>query len=135
MRLNITSLKLLAGGTRQSVVRWDNLGYSLFELSDLDYMINDDEIKNVVMGMHYEKAPGPDGFIGLFYKCCFDLIRDDLSSAIHDFYHHKCKNLNLVNEANITLLPKREGADRIDMFRPISLINSFMKIITKIFCK
>jgi hypothetical protein len=27
---------------------------------------------------------------------------------------------------------KREGADRIDMFRPISLINSFMKILTKI---
>jgi hypothetical protein len=132
MRLNITSLKLLAGGTRQSDVRWDNLGYSLFELSDLDYMINDDEIKNVVMGMHFEKALGLDGFIGLFYKCCFELIRDDLSSAIHDFYHHKCKNLHLVNEANITLLPKREAADRIDMFRPISLINSFMKLITKI---
>jgi hypothetical protein len=27
---------------------------------------------------------------------------------------------------------KREGADRFDMFRPISLINSFMKILTKI---
>jgi hypothetical protein len=30
------------------------------------------------------------------------------------------------------LLPKREVADRIDLFRSISLINSFMKIITKI---
>jgi hypothetical protein len=119
-------------GTRQCAVRWDNLGYSLFELSDLDYMINDDEIKNVVMGMHSKKAPGPGGFIGLFYKCCFELIKDDLSSAIHDFYHHRCKNPNLVNEANITLLQKKEGADRIDMFRPISLINSFMKILTKI---
>jgi hypothetical protein len=39
-------------GTRQSVVRWDNLGYSLFELSDLDVMINEDEIKNVVMETH-----------------------------------------------------------------------------------
>jgi hypothetical protein len=44
-------------GTRQRVVRWDNLGYSLFELSDLDYMINDDEIKNVIMAMHSKKAP------------------------------------------------------------------------------
>jgi hypothetical protein len=42
------------------------------------------------------------------------------------------QNLNLVNEVNITLLRKKEGADRIDMFRPISLINSFMKILTKI---
>jgi hypothetical protein len=75
---------------------------------------------------------GPDGFIGIFYKCCFELIKDDLSSAIHDFYHHRCKNLHLINEAHITLLQKREGVDRIDMFRPISLINSFMKILTKI---
>jgi hypothetical protein len=119
-------------GTRQRAVRWDNLGYSPFELSDLDLMFNEDEIKNVVMGMHSKKTPGLDGFIGIFYKSCFELIKDDLSSAIHDFYHHRCKNLNLVNEANITLLQKKEGADRIDMFRPISLINSFMKILTKI---
>jgi hypothetical protein len=70
-------------------------------------MINDDEIKNVAMGMHPEKPPGPDGFIGLFYKCCFELIKNDLSSALHDFYHHRCKNLHLVNEANITLLQKK----------------------------
>jgi hypothetical protein len=38
----------------------------------------------------------------------------------------------MVNEANIILIPKGENADRIDRFRPISLINSFMKIITKI---
>jgi hypothetical protein len=30
------------------------------------------------------------------------------------------------------LLPKREVSERIDLFRSISLINSFMKIITKI---
>jgi hypothetical protein len=84
------------------------------------------------MGMHSEKASGPDGFIGLFYKDCFEVIREDLSKAINDFYHHKCKCLYLVNEANIVLLPKRENPDRIDLFRPINLINSCMKIITKI---
>jgi hypothetical protein len=122
-------------GTRQSVVRWGNLGYSLFELSDLDVMINEDEIKNVVMEMHSKKASGLDGFIGIFYKCCFELIKDDLSSAIHDFYHHRCKNLHLVNEANITLLQKWEGVDRIGMFRPISLINKFHENINQDFSK
>jgi hypothetical protein len=94
-------------GGRNSVVRWENLGYSPFELSDLYAMINDDEIKNAVMGMHLEKVLGPDEFIGLFYKGCFEVIREDLSKAINDFYHHKCKSLHLVNEANIVLLPKR----------------------------
>jgi hypothetical protein len=78
-------------GARQRVVQWGNLGYSPFELSYLDLMFNDYEIKNVVMGMHSEKVPAPDGFIGIFYKSCFELIKDDLSSAIHDFYHHRCK--------------------------------------------
>jgi hypothetical protein len=119
-------------GERNSVICLENLGYSPFDLSDMDAMINDDEIKYVVMGMHSEKAPGPDGFIGLFYKGCFEMIREDLSKAINDFYHHKCKSLHLVNEANIVLLPKRENPDKIDLFRPISLIHSFMKIITKI---
>jgi hypothetical protein len=119
-------------GGRNSVVRWENLGYSPFELSELDTMINDDEIRNAVMGMHSEKAPGPDGFIGLFYEDCFEVIREDLSKAINDFYLHKCKSLHLINEANIVLIPKRENPDRIDLFRPISLIDSCMKIITKI---
>jgi hypothetical protein len=91
-------------GGRISVVRWENLGYSPFVLSDLDTMINDDEIKNAVMGMHSEKAPGPNGFIRIFYKGCFEVIREDLSKATNDFYHHKCKSLHLVNEANIVLL-------------------------------
>jgi exonuclease III len=117
---------------RSSAVHWDHLGYAPFELSELDNLIDDSEIKDVVMGLQYEKAPGLDGFIGLFYKCCFELIKNDLSMAINDFFQHRSKSLHLVNEANIILIPKGENADRIDRFRPISLINSFMKIITKI---
>jgi hypothetical protein len=119
-------------GVRQRAVRLDNLGCLPFDLSELDNVIEDNEIKKVVMGLQSEKAPGPDGFIGLFYRCCFDVVKDDLSKAINDFYHLKCRSLHLVNEANIILLPKREVSDTIDKFRPISLINSFMKIITKI---
>jgi hypothetical protein len=73
-------------GRRSSAVCWDHLGYAPFELSELDNLIDDSEIKEVVMGLQSEKAPGPDGFIGLFYKCCFELIKNDLSMAINDFF-------------------------------------------------
>jgi hypothetical protein len=59
------------------------------------------------MRLHFEKAHGLDGFIGLFYKCCFELIRDVLSIAINDFYHKKCKNLYLVNESVHSFTKKR----------------------------
>jgi hypothetical protein len=82
------------------------------------------------MSLHSEKAPGPDGFIGLIYKCCWALVKEDLTAVINDLYNYRCKNLHLVNEANVVLLPKKEVSDSIEKFRPISLINSFMKIVT-----
>jgi hypothetical protein len=40
--------------------------------------------------------------------------------------------LNLINEANIVLLPKTKDATSLSDYRPISLINGVVKIITKI---
>jgi hypothetical protein len=48
------------------------------------------------------------------------------------FYNHKTSKLQLFNEANIVLLPKKEEAIQITDYWPISLINSLNKIITKI---
>ncbi|WVZ91916.1 hypothetical protein U9M48_038027 [Paspalum notatum var. saurae] len=47
-------------------------------------------------------------------------------------YNLRIQNLQLINSANIILIPKKVGADTVGDFRPISLIHSFIKIITKI---
>lgn len=79
------------------------------------------------------KAPGPDGFIGLFYKKkCWDIIKHDLIQAIQPFYNQRTAKLHLLNEANIILLRKKEAAAGMGDYRPISLINSVANIITKI---
>jgi hypothetical protein len=41
------------------------------------------------------------------------------------------RNFGLLNSALITLLPKLEGAALVKDFRPISLIHSFAKLVTK----
>jgi hypothetical protein len=56
----------------------------------------------------------------------------DLAEAIQAFHSLRTRRLDLINEANIILLPKIDGAASINEFRPISLINSLAKIITKI---
>jgi hypothetical protein len=44
----------------------------------------------------------------------------------------KFRNLWMLNSAYITLIPKRLDAEQIKDFRPISLVHSFAKLITKI---
>ena len=82
--------------------------------------------------MPSEKAPGPDGFIGVFYKKCWSIIKEDLVQAVMSFYRHRTTRLNLINEANIVLLPKIQDAASLSDYRTISLINNVVKIITKI---
>jgi hypothetical protein len=86
----------------------------------------------VIKEMPSEKAPGPDGFIGLFYKHCWSIIKHDLIEAIMSFFNHRTSKLGLINAANIGLLPKTSDTSSLSEYRPISLINSVTKFITKI---
>ena len=112
-------------------LNWDSLGITQHDLRGLDVPFTEDELKNVINQMPFDKAPGPDGFIGAFIKSCWDIIKDDIIAAANSFYSLRCRSLQIINSANIVLLPKKEGADAITEFRPISLIHSFVKILTK----
>jgi len=48
------------------------------------------------------------------------------------FFNNQTSKLHLINTANIVLLPKTQDAAALSDYRPISLINSFVKIITKL---
>jgi mannosylglycoprotein endo-beta-mannosidase len=52
-------------------------------------------------------------------------------ASIDSLYNSRSQDLNLLNKANIILIPKKEGAETIGDFRPISLIYGIAKIITK----
>uniref|UniRef100_A0A453F5J4 Uncharacterized protein n=1 Tax=Aegilops tauschii subsp. strangulata TaxID=200361 RepID=A0A453F5J4_AEGTS len=41
-------------------------------------------------------------------------------------------NLTQLNTALVSLIPKKDGADKISDFRPISLIHSMAKLIAKV---
>ena len=60
------------------------------------------------------------------------IIKEDLYQAILCFYDHQTERFGLLNEANIVLLPKTPDAISLSDYRPISLIKSIAKIITKI---
>jgi mannosylglycoprotein endo-beta-mannosidase len=53
-------------------------------------------------------------------------------AALQAFYDPRCQDLNLLNKAIIVLIPNKEGAEDVRDFRPISLIHTIAKIITKV---
>jgi hypothetical protein len=110
---------------------WDSLDITQHDLRGLDVPFTEDELKNMINQMPSDKALGPDGFTGAFIKSCWDIIKDDIIAAANSFYSLRCSILQIINSANIVLLPKKEGAAMIMEFQPIGLIHSFIKIITK----
>ena len=52
--------------------------------------------------------------------------------AFHQFYHLAGQNFGALNSAIVVLIPKKDGADCISDFRPISLIHSIEKLISKV---
>lgn len=92
---------------------------------------SEEEVKQAIWDCEGSKSPGPDGFNFTFYKTCWHIIKNDLMRVFWEF-HDNGKLMRGSNSSYIVLIPIREGASGIDHFRPISLVGSLFKIITKV---
>jgi hypothetical protein len=100
-------------------------------LSALEVPFLEEEIDAVVRCLPNDKSPGPDGFNNEFLKRCWPIIKQDFYKLCRDFHDGRVC-LSSINSSFITLIPKMDNARRINDFRPISLLNSSVKLITKI---
>ena len=117
---------------RSKDLNWDRLDFPAVNLASLDDPFSESEIFAAICQLPGDKSPGPDGFSGLFFKKCWPIIKQDVMAATNAIYNNRCSDLNLLNKATIVLIPKKEGVDTIQGYRPISLIHAFAKIITKV---
>ena len=110
---------------------WNAIEPAVEALEDLGLPFSEVEIKAAFEDMPADKAPGPDGFTVNFLRACWIIIKDDLMKVIDAFSELTINNFHVINSACIALLPKKEGADSISDFRPISLIHIVPKILAK----
>ncbi|XP_026445243.1 uncharacterized protein LOC113345785 [Papaver somniferum] len=90
-----------------------------------------EEMKVVVFDLGTDSAPGPDGFSGCFYRHCWEVIQQDLYSAITYCWQQQMIPQG-TNSSLLILLSKVRGANTLRNFRPIGLSNFLFKFFTKI---
>jgi hypothetical protein len=101
------------------------------QLPVLDNPFSPEEIKDAMTDMPSDHVPGPDGFNGMVMKKCWSIIQDDFDRLFSQF----CSgNLNVehINGSYINLILKKDSPRTINDYIPISLLNSPLKLLTKI---
>lgn len=94
----------------------------------MDQPFSDEEIKQVLADMLSDHAPGPDGFNGTFMKKCWPMI-GDFKRMCQDFATAQLDIKSIIGSF-IVLIPKKDNPMTMNDYRPISLLNSALKLLT-----
>lgn len=101
-------------------------------LKSLNNPVSTDEVEAVLKNLPSGKAPGPDGLTYLYYQSFPDLLIPRLTGLYNYFLAGEPMSENMLH-SYITLIPK-PGKSPLESsnYRPIALLNTDLKIFTKI---
>jgi hypothetical protein len=101
-------------------------------LSCLEEPFHNEEIEQIIKDLPTDKSPGPDGFNGEFLgEKCWHIVASDFLRLCQGFYEENMC-MQSINSSHIVLIPKKDNPTKIGDFRPILLLNSSVKLLTKI---
>jgi hypothetical protein len=92
---------------------------------------DESKIRKAISQLGLTKAPGPDGFTGLFLKTYWKTICISVIRFVQSFFRNGFL-LKEFNHTHLALIPKIDNPLKVTQFRPINLTNFSYKIISKI---
>ncbi|GLT61796.1 hypothetical protein SLA2020_344780 [Shorea laevis] len=104
---------------------------SLIDLSGLDGIPDDQEIRAGLFCLKPFKAPGPDGLHPAFFQKLWDSVKEVICADIKQAFSSTTIPVEW-NNCLISLIPKIKNPETVKQFRPIGLCNTSYKIISKI---
>ncbi|KAF7843734.1 reverse transcriptase [Senna tora] len=96
-------------------------------MHSLDENFTMEEVKEACFMMYPTKAPGPDGFLALFYQKYWEVVGTDVCRMAL-LYLNRGIFPEGINHTRIVLIPKTTDPVDLTHFRPISLCNVIYKM-------
>ena len=98
----------------------------------LEAPFTEEEVKRVIQDMLSDRAPVTDGFTGMFFKVCWEIIAADFMAVMKALYEGRFASFGDPNSSILTLLPKKNDSLDVSDFRQINLIHGAAKIFAKV---
>ncbi|GAU13743.1 hypothetical protein TSUD_82520 [Trifolium subterraneum] len=120
--------------------RWENRpnlnGVPFSSLSETDNLLllapfSIDEVREVIWSSDGNTCPGPDGFNFNFLKACWEIIKGDIMEFLHEF-HCNATLPKAITASFLALIPKKDHPQVLSDYRPICLVSSLYKILSKV---
>jgi len=116
---------------REHTIDLSQLQLPTLDLGDQALPFSAEEVARIVKDSPSDRAPGPDGFGGRFFKATWDIIATDVVKVFQSLWELDCRSFHLLNEASMVLLKKTDVPSGLKDYRPISLIHSVGKLFSK----
>ena len=101
------------------------------ERLELERDFSKEEVVKVLHEMKGDKAPGFEGFTMAFFQKCWCVMEIDVM-VFFDHFHRSLEFEWSLNASFLSLIPKKNNAVNIKDFRPISLVGSVYKLLSKV---
>ena len=101
------------------------------QAAKLEEMFTEKEILAAISGLNGDKALGPDSFPLAFWSFSWDFVKDEVMGFFRELFEHNqfVKSLNAIF---LVLVPKGSTIEDLKDLRPISLVGSLYKILSKV---
>jgi len=93
--------------TQQCHLNFNELNLPSLSGATIDHCFTEEEVWQAITDMPTNKALGPDGFNGMFFRTAWSVIKEDILRAFQALWSLDGRSFHLVNQAYMVLLRKK----------------------------